>query len=140
MNPEVKELWCTALESGDYPQTEGFLRVTENHDEEDDAPVPGYCCLGVLCELAVQAGVIPPGAEELGEGGRLTRVTYGKPRGDQSDYRLPAAVVRWAGLGHVPNSKSPAIPDRNGDMNALANMNDSDYKFPEIARLIREAL
>lgn len=40
MNKRVKELWLTALRSGEYPQCQGQLK-------DDD----GYCCLGVLTDL-----------------------------------------------------------------------------------------
>ena len=48
MNKEVKKKWVDALRSGEYAQGRSSLR---DHDE--------YCCLGVLCELAVKEGVIP---------------------------------------------------------------------------------
>ena len=35
-----RELWLTALESGEYTQTTGVLRNEE-----------GFCCLGVACEV-----------------------------------------------------------------------------------------
>ena len=49
MNSEVKGQWTTALRSGEYEQGNGVLRTIDNT----------YCCLGVLCELAVKANVIP---------------------------------------------------------------------------------
>ena len=44
-----RELWMTALRSGKYKQTTGTL-----------ADQDGHCCLGVACDLAVKAGIIPP--------------------------------------------------------------------------------
>ncbi len=41
------ELWCTALESGEYEQTSFTLKNGN-----------AYCCLGVLCEVAKAEGVI----------------------------------------------------------------------------------
>ena len=49
MNPEVKAEWVKALRSGEYKQTKHVLHRVGG----------GYCCLGVLCELAVKAGAIP---------------------------------------------------------------------------------
>ncbi len=43
MNPEIKELWCEALESDRFNQTTNFLK--------DDN---GYCCLGVLCTVLLK--------------------------------------------------------------------------------------
>ena len=68
MNADVKALWVAALRSGDYTQAKRYLRT-------DD----GHCCLGVLCEVAVAAGVYVP-----------------------ADWRgftlLPDEVRGWAGL------------------------------------------
>lgn len=41
MDQELKAKWVKALRSGDYKQTQDFLR------DED-----GFCCLGVLCDVA----------------------------------------------------------------------------------------
>jgi len=49
MNADVKALWVAALRSGDYTQAKRYLR-----------PHDGHCCLGVLCEVAVTAGVYVP--------------------------------------------------------------------------------
>lgn len=38
LDPEFKEKWCAALESGQYPQTTSVLY--DGH---------GFCCLGVAC-------------------------------------------------------------------------------------------
>ena len=46
MHQEVKQQWVTALRSGEYAQGNGHLR-------KDDE----YCCLGVLCDIAVKAAV-----------------------------------------------------------------------------------
>jgi hypothetical protein len=46
MKKEIAELWIKALESGKYKQ---IRRQLANKD--------GYCCLGVLCELAIENGV-----------------------------------------------------------------------------------
>lgn len=47
MNPEVKSKWVAALRSGQYKQGQGRLR----------SPQDGFCCLGVLCDLAVKEKV-----------------------------------------------------------------------------------
>lgn len=41
MNADLKAKWIAALRSGDYRQVQGYL-----HNEG------GFCCLGVLCDLA----------------------------------------------------------------------------------------
>jgi hypothetical protein len=41
MEQALKDKWIAALRSGKYPQTSQFLRTSK-----------GYCCLGVLCDVA----------------------------------------------------------------------------------------
>ena len=50
MNKEVKQQWVAALRSGEYKQGKNALR---RQYEGEDAE---FCCLGVLCDLAVKAG------------------------------------------------------------------------------------
>jgi hypothetical protein len=50
MNSQVKKMWVDALKSGDYKQGVGYLHSI--HENEH-----AYCCLGVLCELAIENGV-----------------------------------------------------------------------------------
>lgn len=89
-NKKVIEKWVTALESGEYDQGRGYLNTNT-----------GLCCLGVLCELAVQDGVINPGVKERGF------VAYEDPRDVEVngsyndkpyDQMPPPAVMEWVGL------------------------------------------
>lgn len=48
MHPLVDK-WLNALESGEYQQGRGKLRTKDNK----------FCCLGVLCDLAVKEGILP---------------------------------------------------------------------------------
>lgn len=50
MKPELKKLWVEALRSGEYKQTQDQLCHKDGNDYS-------YCCLGVLCEVAVKAGL-----------------------------------------------------------------------------------
>jgi hypothetical protein len=107
MNPDVKQLWIAALLSGDYQQGQVHLRSHEDR----------YCCLGVLSELAILAGVIPP-AQYLGGG--TTAYCY-----DGYFCVLPLRVRDWAGL----TNEQAALP---------VGWNDEDgLTFPEIAEKIR---
>jgi len=47
MVPEIKAQWVAALRSGEYVKG-------RNHLQKDGK----FCCLGVLCELAVKAGIV----------------------------------------------------------------------------------
>lgn len=118
MNPEVKAKWLTALRSGVYRQSQGSLRNERNE----------YCCLGVLCELASQADVIPLPI-------LISDRTHYAYNG--SEAYLPDAVMGWAGL-----DKSPEVPaiNSNNEPLELAYLNDSGYSFERIADLIEEHL
>ena len=49
-----RKAWVDALRSGEYQQVTGQLKDTL--DEEGE--IVGYCCLGVLCEIAKKKGFI----------------------------------------------------------------------------------
>jgi len=122
MNADVKAHWTAALRSGRYPQAVGALRR-----ENEEA---GFCCLGVLCELAVTAGVIPPPRIWL-DG------TYAYA---DSCHLLPFAVVKWAGLGSDDPSIQGAPASLAGDWLSLAEANDNGVPFSGIADIIEAAL
>ena len=71
MNPRIKQLWVTALRSGQYRQGRGILRSTDG----------AHCCLGVLCDLHAK------------ETGTLWYYDY------LGAFKwLPRQVADWAGL------------------------------------------
>jgi hypothetical protein len=107
MNPEIRARWTAALRSGDYPQGEGHLR-----DGKDK-----FCCLGVLCDLAVKDGV----AEAI-----HTRPGCNWAYGDETAY-LPETVRRWAQL----DSSNPDTPE-----GSLDSLNDGGRSFAYIADVI----
>lgn len=56
---EVYHLWVAALRSGEYKQASGQLRDVDYGWENDKVTVKsviGFCCLGVLCDLAHKDG------------------------------------------------------------------------------------
>lgn len=121
LKPEIKELWCTALESKEYPQAIDGLK--------SDA---GFCCLGVLGDLAVKAGVAEWVGEILRSGGTLSAGYF------------PNALLNWA-CSEVPENLildegTPfPIPGRIGEQpTSLAGLNDYGMAFPEIAGVIRK--
>src|SRR5258708_7031143 len=102
MDPQVKQLWVEALRSGKYKQ--GQNRLADDLDH--------YCCLGVLCEVAISQGL--PITKSTSEHGRITY--------DAEKYNLPMTVVKWAGL----QGFDPTIPEIRG--RRLSNINDEiDY-------------
>lgn len=48
LNIEVRHRWIAALRSDKYKQARGRLRTSDG----------GYCCLGVLCHLAINENII----------------------------------------------------------------------------------
>ena len=122
MNPEIKKAWVVALKSGDYQQGFGILHYKENEQDK-------YCCLGVLCELAVGAGVIQAGRRYIGyRHGVDYRYIY-----DYSSTMLSSAIRDWAGL----QSDTVVIANVKDH---LANHNDAGKTFLEIATAIEEQL
>ena len=121
MNPEVKAKWLDALRGGTYQQGVGKLR---DYDE--------YCCLGVLCDIAVEEGAVP-GARWTSEGEMAFIDAHGEA--DFSDDLPPRPVVDWAGLGD--GNPSVWVDDLS---QTLAELNDTGSSFEEIADLIEEQL
>lgn len=133
-NRDVISKWADALESGKYKQTVGSLHRVEEGVHGEPA---GYCCLGVLCDLAVEEGIIPAPRR------RGSINWYGEDH-DVSDIHLPYKVMYWAGLpGPTPMAKH-TVPKWDEDNmeeveELLTVMNDeAEMKFPQIAQVIRD--
>lgn len=94
MNRRVISAWADALASGEYTQVDGWLETPE-----------GCCADGVLCRLAVTAGVIPEPV--LARGDALTPTIY--RYADQAMY-VPVAVRGWAGLDDDPQVEVGSLP------------------------------
>lgn len=117
MNRKVITQWVGALRSGKYPQGRGSLRTMGDK----------FCCLGVLCELAAEARIIPqPRVQSLG-----THYVYG----ENIFYYLPTEVSKWAG---IPLGL-PAV-STSGLTHDLARLNDDGAAFDTIADLIQQTL
>ena len=135
MNKEIAEKWALALESGKYTQTEGMLKNKN-----------GHCCLGVLCELALESGVplkeVPLSEDESElEATGIFPEQFGLTTDDISTFDgksevLPDAVKDWAeltsacGLFNRLDYTKPAM--------ALSIENDLGASFKKIAALIRK--
>lgn len=105
LDPEVKAKWLEALRSGRWPQTTGNLRILF---EDPDYPPVGLCCLGVLCEVAIESGFPLDRDESTPNAG------YCATGEGASDYRtteLPSSVAVWAGLGTEGGARhNPRVP------------------------------
>lgn len=120
---EVQKQWIERLRSGRIPQTRAVLGY----------PNGRRCCLGVLCDIAVEQGVIPlPMLDEYGSRVNsdgipyATRLRYGT-KVDNSVTRLPEAVRRWAGVWNESGATT-ATYDKS-----LVKMNDEGASFTDIA-------
>lgn len=129
MKTDIKRQWVEALRSGDYQQGKEYLR-------KDDK----FCCLGVLCDLAVKAGVV---TEAPGVNGSTL---YGV-EGDRDSEVLPRAVMDWAGLDDRVPSVVTSLHDDDPDDDPeavsieVAELNDSFcYDFEALAELIEAQL
>lgn len=133
MNPEIKKLWVEALRSGEYTQSMGALCNLKNVGTEsrDEYAVKGYCCLGVLTDLAVKAGVVDWEQPEDGLPLQGVRQTVEPGLEIVATALLPTKVADWAGL-------EQANPLVRGE--SLAGLNDSGASFERIADVIEEGL
>lgn len=116
MNPEIKDRWVAELRSGAWRQLRGHLSTGDT-----------YCCLGVLCHLAVEAGVVDncwDGKDRIGYLNRSNQIP---------NYNtLHREVMRWAGL----EKDDPHVAGH-----ALSYYNDdAGMTFAEIAELIEQYL
>lgn len=112
MEPTIKAEWVAALRDPNAQQCKGLLGKVDG----------GRCCLGVLSDIAVKHGVIPPPREPKGddEGGLI----YGYEEDDRPDYsetELIEMVASWAGL--PMNAQSVMVPEADEPV-PLALVND----------------
>lgn len=121
MNQSVKRRWVAALRSGEYRQGYNVLRNVDNT----------FCCLGVLCEIAVTDGIIAdPVLDGDPEHPDLREYLYGR---EQAVTSPPSTVNQWAGIAN----DFYEVRDENGRMKELASLNDGgNYTFDMIADLI----
>lgn len=136
-NPEIKAQWLHALRSGEYAQGQGHLRTDEDK----------FCCLGVLTDLAVEAGVAEwTPCDSFGLYGDLFGVEEVLFEGTDDERSVmnyltaTPRVLEWAGLNGAESLKfgeSGYIP---GLDNSLTRMNDNGMTFNEIADIIEEYL
>lgn len=126
MNPDIKAQWVADLRSGEYEQGQAYLHVQKDEDGPER-----FCCLGVLCDQAVRAGIIEKRFHP-DEG----FWTYGK---DVESLVLPPEVIEWADM---PDSNPElGMEEFDGDVRALADLNDTEgWSFEQIADLIEREL
>lgn len=126
MKPEVKGWWVEALRSDRFRKGTGYLRKRGPIDQ-----LTYHCCLGVLCEVAIEHGVALI----------LTHGEDGQTYFDGEALLLPEKVMLWAGLEKV----GPEVWDEDFEAGlrktelTLVN-DDTEAEFPDIADLIEASL
>ena len=132
MNERIGSKWIQELESGRYRKGSGHLHVRGGTASED-----AFCCLGVLCQMAVAEGVAMPMVETQGphamHDGQVVLMRYGE---EGSGGQLPREVQEWAEmvtpLGQI-NRDTMSWTD-------LAAINDQVDSFSPIVTAIRKHL
>lgn len=118
MNADIKRLWIERLRSGRDQQGIGSLNRGNK-----------LCCLGVLCEIAVEQGVFPT---PLDQGGLKF---YGEGT-DLNCSMLPKPVQQWSGVTSHGYYGERTNADGWLHRDALTSDNDSGKTFAQIADII----
>lgn len=113
----IRRAWAERLRSGQHEQGTGYLTQVIGGKEYD-------CCLGVLCKMAIEAGVKLHVEEPEGD---RTFFMYGYAFG-----ALPYIVREWAGI----ESANPIVKIEGAGFAALSDQNDAEVPFDKIAGLI----
>ena len=126
MNQINGRAWVDALRSGKYVQGMHALRQTTGQGSKDT-----YCCLGVVTELAVAAGVLPAGVlleivQEKAEYHYLADET-----GGQTSCCLPESVGKWLEINECIDFPIDGCTESAVCLNDILG-----YSFPQIADLI----
>lgn len=109
VDQERLALGTAALRSGEYPQGRGCLRNSD-----------GYCCLGVLTEVAIANGL---------QGVSVSQGRVGWNYNGESALLLQA-VADWYGL----DSDDPALRAPDGTRTSCIEANDCcEWNFDQIA-------
>jgi len=100
VNQERMRLWVEALRSGSYRQARNKLKVALRDPDGNLTDEVGYCCLGVMCEVAIANGLNLAVSEDDPDGGTEPYYRYGVPgRPELSSGGYPPSVVLvWYGI------------------------------------------
>lgn len=135
MDTRIKYEWIEALRSGEYKQGRGTLRSYDNQ----------YCCLGVLCDIAVKHGIADWYSIQGSIGPKNSNIIYivappnadiGAEETETNHAYLPSFIAEWAGLSEddCDWDGSPVI---GGDRATCLN-DVSKLTFSEIADRIED--
>lgn len=138
MNEQIKARWLEKLRSGDYKQTPGQLGFVDDIGQES------YCCLGVLCEIAVEDGIV---TRQVDRGGSIYYSDTNPTEASEAQMHvLTEGVVEWSGV----DSSNPEldtigfnveVDDEERTYASLSELNDyAGYNFSAIADFIEAKL
>jgi hypothetical protein len=137
MNPEIKQKWIAALESGEYRQGENYLQNKDNC----------FCCLGVLCDIyAKENNVEWTKSDDYGN--PWSPVTTGPNMIHDNGRTLPSEVMKWAEIGEDSPGESIFLENIQVDSDSdevrgmlITELNDEcGWDFKRLANLIKERL
>ncbi len=129
MKKKIAKKWAEALRSGEYEQRSGTLKaVLETPGAKGRVE---YCCLGVLCEMALKEGV---GMEEKKRS--IPDSTCSLFLFDGESAVVPPPVQKWAGLKTDMGSMSLRTSESGPGYSSLMEYNDEGCSFSEIADVI----
>lgn len=111
MKKEIADLWIDALKSGKYKKD--IFKLNINNET--------FCCLGVLCELAIANGIE---LEKIVDDDKS--IDY-----DNNATHLPEKVQEWAGMRSNYGSF-------DSGKNNLVSLNDTSVNFNKVIRAILE--
>jgi hypothetical protein len=132
MNRQERDEWVQALRSGDFKQ--GFFKLHHHSSDNTDT----FCCLGVKCELDVQAGrygIVK--IDGLVRSGDAYTVRYGIPQDDEYNSKLfgqampPDVIIEAWGIANMLVERLAAMNDGNTE-------GIRRHTFSEIADWIEE--
>lgn len=122
VNKANMRLVVAALRSGKYPQGEGRLKQIAN----DGTPL-GYCCMGVMCEVAIEHGVkVATYSYRLNDVARSVQF-------DGSTGFLRANVSNWLGLDAGFDVDVIVGKDGNKKISAALANDELKWGFDRIA-------
>jgi hypothetical protein len=135
MDKVIGGQWADGLLSGEFEQGQSWLASAAIPDEGDEGQelLWKHCCLGVLCEQAVRAGVVESRVEQTSQG--PVKFFYDPATGRGDSMMLPVKVQEWAGL----DSNDPEVNTNGEDTVSLSYCNDTrGDDFTEIAGYVRQ--
>ena len=128
MDVKIGTRWADVLESGRYAKGTGVLHELEG--EEMDLGKDRFCCLGVLCRMAVEEGVEVE-TENMYDSANPGNVVMGYA---EETGMLPRKIREWAGIATCLGS----FPEEEDGYDDLAQLNDASEDWTPVVEAIRE--